>query len=94
MRAIDGAATPAEARVKLEQIISQPGHTFWPDDLSITDVAHIPWTNVAGHRQVTDGYLLGLAIHHGGRLATFDTGILLLDQQKDKTSANVVLIPK
>jgi predicted nucleic acid-binding protein len=30
-----------------------------------------------GHRQITDIYLLGLAIRHGGRLATFDRSIPL-----------------
>ncbi len=28
-----------------------------------------------GHRQVTDAYLLSLAQHHKGKLATFDGGI-------------------
>jgi hypothetical protein len=32
---------------------------------------------IAGHRQVTDVYLLGLAIRRGGRLATFDRSIPL-----------------
>jgi predicted nucleic acid-binding protein len=35
-----------------------------------------PFANgLVGHRQVTDAYLLGLALRHGGRLATFDQGI-------------------
>jgi hypothetical protein len=32
---------------------------------------------IAGHQQVTDAYLLGLAIRRGGRLATFDRSIPL-----------------
>ena len=28
-----------------------------------------------GPKQVTDAFLLGLAIHHGGKLATLDKGI-------------------
>ncbi len=28
-----------------------------------------------GHRQITDAYLLGLAIHRGGKLVTLDRGI-------------------
>jgi uncharacterized protein len=31
-----------------------------------------------GHRQITDAYLLGLAIHNRGKLATLDRGILQL----------------
>jgi hypothetical protein len=30
---------------------------------------------VRGHRQLTDVYLLGLAVRHGGRLVTFDQSI-------------------
>jgi hypothetical protein len=32
---------------------------------------------IRGHRQVTDVYLLGLAVNTGGRLATFDRAIPL-----------------
>jgi predicted nucleic acid-binding protein len=28
-----------------------------------------------GHQQITDAYLLALAIHHRGKLATLDQGI-------------------
>lgn len=30
---------------------------------------------LGGYRQLTDAYLLGLAVKHGGRLATFDRAI-------------------
>jgi predicted nucleic acid-binding protein len=30
-----------------------------------------------GHQKITDIYLLGMAVHHGGRLATFDRSIRL-----------------
>jgi predicted nucleic acid-binding protein len=33
---------------------------------------------VIGHRQVTDAYLVALARHHDGRLATFDRGLAAL----------------
>jgi predicted nucleic acid-binding protein len=31
-----------------------------------------------GHRQIRDAYLLGLAKHHGGKLATLDKAIVSL----------------
>ena len=31
--------------------------------------------HVVGHQQVTDSYLVALAVAHGGRLATFDRGL-------------------
>ena len=35
---------------------------------------------VIGHRQVTDAYLVALARHHHGRLATLDKGLATLDK--------------
>ena len=50
-------------------------HAFWPDDVSITDAAAFDWSRLQGHQQVTDVYLLALAVAHGGRLVTFDQRI-------------------
>ena len=46
---------------------------FWPDDVSLCDSDVFSLT--VGHRQLTDVYLLGLAVQRGGRLATFDRSI-------------------
>ena len=35
----------------------------------------IRWERLLGPRQVTDAYLLPLAVHHGGRFVTFDQRI-------------------
>jgi hypothetical protein len=67
------AVTPGEALTLLERIKRLPGHVFWPDDLPI-DAALKP-SRIVGHRQVTDRYLLSLAISHGGILATLDRGV-------------------
>jgi toxin-antitoxin system PIN domain toxin len=48
------------------------GHVFWPDDISILDAAVIQAAEFGSSRQITDTYLLALAVHHGGQLATFD----------------------
>jgi uncharacterized protein len=37
----------------------------------------VDWSSVLGSRQVTDVYLLALAVHHGGRLVTFDRAVPL-----------------
>jgi uncharacterized protein len=50
-------------------------HLFWPDDLPLQDALERAGT-ISGHQQITDAYLLGLAIAHGGTLATFDRGVL------------------
>lgn len=72
------ARTPAEALAQLERMVVVPGHHFWPDDVSpvLDELITREW--ILSHRQVTDAHLLSLAIRHGGRLATFDRGILQL----------------
>lgn len=52
-------------------------HEFWPDDVSLLDESLVDSTRIHGPRQLTDVYLLALAVKHGGRLVTFDGGIPL-----------------
>jgi uncharacterized protein len=52
-----------------------PHHEFWPDAISILDDAVFNLPVVRGPRQLTDVFLLGLAVAHGGRLVTFDQSI-------------------
>ena len=65
----------AEVLTKLATAKSGSGHRFWPDDVSLTDQSVFDRSQLRGHQQVTDAYLLGLAVGHGGCLATFDSGI-------------------
>lgn len=51
------------------------GHHFWPDAVSLTDKALFRLASVQSANQTTDVYLLGLAVKHGGKLATFDRSI-------------------
>lgn len=74
---IPEAVSPAEALDLLGQIVSLKHHVFWPDDIGVGDGC-VPKSLLVGHRQITDAYLLGLAVRHGGRLVTFDKGILTL----------------
>jgi toxin-antitoxin system PIN domain toxin len=52
-----------------------PVHAFWPDDLSVVDAARFNAAHMHGHRQITDLYLLALAVARGGRFVTFDTRV-------------------
>ena len=67
--------SPAETLARLKRSQDSGNHAFWPDDLSITDAAVFDWHGLQGHQQVTDVYLLALAVAHGGRLVTFDQRI-------------------
>lgn len=66
--------TTTEAMRLLEAATADPHHKFWPDDLPLVDRT-IDAARVLGPNQVTDVYLLALAVHHGGRLVTFDQRI-------------------
>lgn len=59
----------------LNGVRESPRCSFWPDDLSYVD---LDLAEVRGHRQVTDAYLVGLAVKRGGLLATFDRNLTLL----------------
>ena len=61
----------------LANLCADPCHEFWPDDTSLLDSQRFNHAHVHGHRQLTDLYLLGLAVGHGGRLVTFDEKIPL-----------------
>lgn len=57
----------------LQQLCAAPGHRFWTADVSIRDVLR-PGVLFA-HSHITDLFLLGLAVHKGGKLATLDQRI-------------------
>lgn len=64
-----------DALRQLQQWAVPPRHEFWPDDASILDASVVEHTRLLGPRQITDVYLLALAVKHDGRLVTLDTGI-------------------
>lgn len=79
------AVAPDVALELLLQNLGHRHHRFWPDDLSYGEAVADFRPRLTGHRQVTDAYLLGLARHHKGKLATFDQAIASLparDEQK------------
>lgn len=54
----------------LHQFCAHPHHTFWAADVTLREVLAL--NAVFTHRQVTDLYLLALAVANQGKLATFD----------------------
>lgn len=70
-----GEVPPETAVEVLARLAARPRHRFWPDVLGY---AEISWRGVLGHRQVTDAYLAALARHHGGKLVSFDRGLVAL----------------
>ena len=64
--------SPAMAAGVLAKARHYPGHVFWPDELSLVSAPHIDVSGLLTSAQVTDTYLLALAVSRGGRFATFD----------------------
>jgi toxin-antitoxin system PIN domain toxin len=60
---------------RLREAVTDRHHEFWPDELSLLDERSIDTTRVHGPKQLTDVYLLGLAVARGGRLVTFDRSL-------------------
>jgi toxin-antitoxin system PIN domain toxin len=69
--------TVEDAVSRLRTFCSERAHFFWPDSISISERGRFRWKHVQGYRQLTDVYLLGLAVSNQGRLATFDSSISL-----------------
>ena len=70
-----GAHSPSAVVERLRAATSHEAHQFWPDSVSLLDGRVIDATRIHGPRQLTDAYLLALAVKHGGRLVTFDGAI-------------------
>jgi predicted nucleic acid-binding protein len=52
-------------------------HELWTDDISILDSHRFRHTHIHSAKQLTDLYLLGLAVKHQGCLVSFDQRIPL-----------------
>ncbi len=61
----------------LKQSTNTAFHQFWSDDLSLLDGDRFHHSHMHSPRQLTDIYLLGLAVRNKGRLVTFDIRIPL-----------------
>jgi uncharacterized protein len=59
----------------LARQIAMTDHVFWPDDVSLLDETVFDRERILGPGQLTDVYLLALAVRHGGRLATLDSAV-------------------
>jgi hypothetical protein len=89
--AYPGARPAGQIIDRLRGALNHSAHLFWPDDTSIVDPQIVDGTRVHSARQITDTYLLALALKHGGRLVTFDSGIAL-SAVKGATARNLVTL--
>lgn len=69
---------PAVVMPLLQGMLSHPSHLFWPDLLSWSADAVLQAERLLHHGQITDTYLLALAVHQAGRLVSFDARLSTL----------------
>jgi toxin-antitoxin system PIN domain toxin len=60
---------------RLGEAIATAHHQFWADNISLLDPRVADRTRIHGPRQVTDLYLLALAVRQGGCFVSFDASI-------------------
>ena len=64
--------SPAAVAPILGQMRGLPGHVFWSDQITLVDADLVDAEKITTPAQVTDVYLLALAVAKRGKLATFD----------------------
>ncbi len=72
-----GALGLQRVRDQLVHACASLDHQFWSDDVTLRDDATVNFNRVHGHNQITDLYLLALAVKHDATLVSFDQGIPL-----------------
>jgi uncharacterized protein len=74
----------------LAKLAAIPGYRYWPIPGSWAALTAAFAARITGHQQVTDAYLLGLAIKEDGVLVTFDRDIKYM--AGEEFSQNVLIL--
>lgn len=69
------AVSARDAIAVLGGSLQHPAHHFWSEDIGLAEALTHVGRQPLGHQQITDAYLLGLAVQKKGRLATLDAGL-------------------
>ncbi len=73
-----GGMSIEEATAMLARLGEEPGYHYQPVSANWNTLCGPFFNRLFGHNQITDAYLLGLAISEGMILATFDKALLHL----------------
>jgi toxin-antitoxin system PIN domain toxin len=85
------SVSPRESAEVLGKMISHENHVFWQDIIPFFKHHIVSREYLVEHRQVTEAYLLSLAVRNNGGLATFDKGVYSLLAEPDPRR-NVITI--
>lgn len=83
--------SPAQAHEVLSRACTTDLHEFWSCSISLLDEHIVDPSRLHGPRQVTDAYVLALAVEHDGRLITFDRS-LPVSAVRGGTKDHIVLL--
>jgi uncharacterized protein len=85
-----GALSVEEANWALAKLTQHPGYHFWPMSAGWIALVEPFRERVYGHQQITDAYLLGMAVKEGGVLVTLDKAVRYLAGEKHR--GNVLVL--
>lgn len=86
----NSAGSPAAVAPIFAGVRALPGHVFWRDDLSLMDSEVVDAALIATSAQVTDTYLLALAVANSGQLATFDRRLSAIAVRGGRDALHVI----
>lgn len=75
--AYPNGAPPGRIASLLREAMQAPAHEFWPDDIDGVTSTTLDWAVILGSRQLTDAYLLALAVRNTLRFVSLDRGLSL-----------------
>jgi toxin-antitoxin system PIN domain toxin len=87
------AGSPAAVAPIVAGLGALPGHVFWGDDLSLVASDLVDPALVQTPEQMTDTYLLALAVSKGGRLVTFDRRLSTRAVKGGRAGLHVIQTP-
>ena len=82
--------SPVDVAASVAALRALPGHEFWEDGISLMAASIVNTHHIATSGQVTDTYLLALAVSRDGRLATFDRRLATKAVQGGRAGLHVV----
>jgi toxin-antitoxin system PIN domain toxin len=86
----NSAGSPAAVAPIVARLRTLPGHVFWCDDLSLLGSVLVDPTRIMTPAQVTDTYLLALAVANDGKLATFDRRLSPTAVRRGRAALHVI----
>jgi uncharacterized protein len=86
----NSAGSPAAVAPIVARLRALPGHVFWQDDFSLIEADIVDVVRIMTPAQVTDTYLLALAVANKGQLATFDRRLSPMAVRRGRAALHVI----